>query len=260
MGERESGGGGESAIEGRYPCSFSHSPVHPLPHSSGFTLIELLVVIAIIAILAAMLFPVFASARGAARCGQCLSNLRQIGQSFQMYQKDWNDRFPYGLDLIDYYFTYLWAMDDEGKRVRELAALPNRAGMLCNMMVPYVRNRRLWACPADVGAYYLTWGGVRFWLPKPSRCLAEDYNTSYSYQTRLGVSLRPASHLVTPATTMALADMCGYWHPRFSRPPRSDKDEADYERWSYNLLFCDWHVRNVPYRTYLASWYYPWKD
>lgn len=60
---------------------------------AGFTLIELLVVIAIIAILAAILFPVFAQARESARRTSCLSNLKQLGTAFQMYQQDYDGHF-----------------------------------------------------------------------------------------------------------------------------------------------------------------------
>jgi prepilin-type N-terminal cleavage/methylation domain-containing protein/prepilin-type processing-associated H-X9-DG protein len=63
----------------------------------GFTLIELLVVIAIIAILAAILFPVFAQAREKARQIACVSNLKQIGLAFLLYQQDDDERYPFSV-------------------------------------------------------------------------------------------------------------------------------------------------------------------
>jgi len=80
----------------------------------GFTLIELLVVIAIIAILAAILFPVFAQAKLAAKKTVVLSNAKQIGLGFILYQNDYDDmtfKLGYGTpgtgDWTDQIYPYV---------------------------------------------------------------------------------------------------------------------------------------------------------
>jgi prepilin-type N-terminal cleavage/methylation domain-containing protein/prepilin-type processing-associated H-X9-DG protein len=71
----------------------------PTVKSRGFTLIELLVVIAIIAILAAILFPVFAQAREKARQTSCLSNQKQLGLASVMYEQDFDEYTPGGINF-----------------------------------------------------------------------------------------------------------------------------------------------------------------
>ncbi len=59
----------------------------------GFTLIELLVVISIIALLVGILLPALGAARQTARNILCLSNMRQMGVGFSLYQNDNDDQF-----------------------------------------------------------------------------------------------------------------------------------------------------------------------
>ena len=116
----------------------------------GFTLIELLVVIAIIAILAAILFPVFAKAREKARQTSCLSNMRQIGTGTQMYAQDYDGRWAPAPTV---------RADSVGWSVTLAALAPQ------SLLMPYVKNIQVFACPSrsDTGPWYQgghpMWGG-----------------------------------------------------------------------------------------------------
>jgi prepilin-type N-terminal cleavage/methylation domain-containing protein len=66
----------------------------------AFTLIELLVVIAIIAILAALLLPALAAAKRKAQRINCVSNIKQVGISFRLWEGDNGDRYPMAVSTL----------------------------------------------------------------------------------------------------------------------------------------------------------------
>jgi prepilin-type N-terminal cleavage/methylation domain-containing protein/prepilin-type processing-associated H-X9-DG protein len=68
----------------------------PRSTNRAFTLVELLVVIGIIAVLIAIILPALNQAKAASNSTACLANLRQIGQTIQMYALANKGLLPYG--------------------------------------------------------------------------------------------------------------------------------------------------------------------
>ncbi len=128
----------------------------------AFTLIELLVVIAIIAILAAILFPVFAQAKAAAKGTACLSNMKQLGTSFQMYLSDADGVYPapYG----NRFPTNGWVLSGNTPNVGTTSpacAMADDLSDLCSVadptrgsLFPYVKNEGIYKCPMDRSGKY----------------------------------------------------------------------------------------------------------
>jgi prepilin-type N-terminal cleavage/methylation domain-containing protein/prepilin-type processing-associated H-X9-DG protein len=94
----------------------------------AFTLVEVLVVIGIVAVVAAILLPVLAAARAAGHRAACISNQKQVGAAILLYAQDYDDHFP-PVESIRFRTPYeaYWYL----------------------LLHPYVRDRSLFACPAD---------------------------------------------------------------------------------------------------------------
>ena len=117
--------------------------------SSAFTLIELLVVIAIVAILASILFPVFARAKEAAKKTYCLSNLRQIGAGFLLYENDSDDRMPDRRDLKT-------SLPGGWKPWTTWPTSDPRAGWAAIALEPYTASYSIWICPTSQALFGTT--------------------------------------------------------------------------------------------------------
>lgn len=126
----------------------------------AFTLIELLVVIAIIAILAAILFPVFASAKEKAKQTSCLSNIRQIGSGFQLYNGDWDDKWPFGIVKYQGYWygdaPYIWDQpaDWQAAVQSDPEYIDSNRSVWNNALYAYLSNWKIYECPSMVQRNY----------------------------------------------------------------------------------------------------------
>jgi prepilin-type N-terminal cleavage/methylation domain-containing protein/prepilin-type processing-associated H-X9-DG protein len=148
-------------------------------HRAAFTLIELLVVIAIIALLAAILFPVFARVREKGRQTVCLSNEKQIAAAVLMYMGDYDERFPFVLDISANDVPEA-NIGDGGKK----PLVPGVTGtepqfQLVTVVAPYVKNASVWYCPS-VGPDYVWEAMVKIRNWKKGATM-RDQGTTYGY-------------------------------------------------------------------------------
>lgn len=115
-------------------------------HRCGYTLVELLLVIAIIALLSALLFAVFAPARRKSHEASCLSNLRQIGLAFKMYESDYGDLPETLPDLTKSYVNdqrILWCPQSLANAKANLSDLPRTQQLFGGRVSSYWYNREL---------------------------------------------------------------------------------------------------------------------
>jgi len=126
----------------------------------GFTLIELLTVIAIISVLAALLLSALASAKEKGRATQCVSNLRQWGLAYSMYEDDNEDYLPrrgQGVQPL----VELDRPADWFNALPVYFALPMFSQMVTNNTTPAAHTQSIFICPTAEnpgGTYFLPYG------------------------------------------------------------------------------------------------------
>lgn len=213
----------------------------------GFTLVELMACIAIIALLAAVIFPVFVQARRKSYQATCLSNLRQLGMAFSMYAHDFDGKFAYGCDPLDKYSDY-WKGDQEAEAISKLPLLED-------LLNPYIRNKKVWHCPADIG--FLMTGAYDNYPLNTVPSSYEKYGMSYFYlsgfgyrgfllsQNMYGVShnTSPPYKEFNPAEFAYLFDGSGKWH-----------GGAQSNEYRFNALYADGHAHNIGFDAYNVLW------
>jgi prepilin-type N-terminal cleavage/methylation domain-containing protein/prepilin-type processing-associated H-X9-DG protein len=148
-------------------CPASRVHLNLQRYLTGFTLIELLVTISIIAILMAITIPATTLARGLAKQAACRSNLCSIGWAFRMYLDDNDNKMPPATDLPS-------AQLDDKPPITKFLNI-------------YLKNPRIFKCPADRGIKY----------PDQGKSYFEVEGSSYGYNTDLGGKPVSASRMAT---------------------------------------------------------------
>ena len=109
----------------------------------GFTLVEIIVVMAIVAVLVAIAFPVSSRVIQSGKATGCVSNLRNLGIALHLYLGEHNQMMP----------------NLQAGRQSISQDIP----VIDNTLNAYVRDTRVFACPADNQGLAASTGTSYYW-------------------------------------------------------------------------------------------------
>jgi len=195
-------------------------------------------VIAIIAILASMLLPALARAKTKAQLANCVSNLRQLGLTYNMYTGDNREQFPFS-----------------GRGWPQMPFVD-----LLKLFNPYIstNNRAFFRCPADRGrGFNIEWvvrNGSSTGIATNQLLFPSSYYYYFQfYNTDSGsaLALRKVPEVkYTPRKALA---PCFASSPNYAFDIEMDSPSGGHGRKGMVLLFVDGHSQFANYRQLNAT-------
>lgn len=164
---------------------------------AAFTLLELLVVVGIIVVVAALAVPLWQRSQRNARAAACMRNLQQIGGGLTRYLGDHEQTFP----------TLVMARETKEQELPTIDVV----------LLPYVGDARVFACPDDGKRLAETTGTSYLW----------NYKLNGQRLGSLAVSFVKSDRIEEQSRIMVVGDKEG-WHP--------------YLKNKLNVLYADGHA------------------
>lgn len=201
-----------------------------------FTLLELLVVIGIIAILMSILMPALKTARGEANSVVCKGNLRQIGQTMQLYIDDYDGYFP-----CQYATTYDNWDTVFAVRLYNCSPIVAKNGKLCQPELNHV-----FGCPSAIAFH-----------PKRSESRTYSMNGFIGFNTG-GTTSRPKINMIESPSGCCFAGD-GYPYPSSTTNWCTVMNQSNFypelvHKARGNYVFCDGHVEALlPSRSIVST-------